>query len=303
MWTGRPRFPAKKGRWLGGRASGLAIQLTAPTAVLCSKIWQAEGGMSIGAQLRASREARGLSIDAIAHTTRVQARILAAIERDDVSGVPPRPFGRGFVRAYAREMGLDGDQTARDYFAQFAPVVPPPRVEAEQVHSRIAGVTRFWPFAAVSVGALAAIVLAVIANRPASTGASGAGVGNIVGTSGTTPSPAAAPPAKSTDVAADVAGVAPPKAAAPVSSAALTVVLTATDPCWVRADADGRRAVFRTVVPGSPETITANREIEIRVGNAGALALRINGREVGSMGRPGQVRDVRITPATAATIR
>jgi cytoskeleton protein RodZ len=186
-------------------------------------------------------------------------------------------------------MGLDGDQTARDYFAQFAPVVPPPRVEAEQVHSRIAGVTRFWPFAAVSVGALAAIVLAVIANRPASTGASGAGVGNIVGTSGTTPSPAAAPPAKSTDVAADVAGVAPPKAA--------------TDPCWVRADADGRRAVFRTVVPGSPETITANREIEIRVGNAGALALRINGREVGSMGRPGQVRDVRITPATAATIR
>ena len=92
-------------------------------AVLCSKV-QAEAGMSIGAQLRASREARGLSIDAVAHTTRVQPRILAAIERDDVRAVPPRPFGRGFVKAYAREIGLDGDQTTRDYFAQFAPVVP-----------------------------------------------------------------------------------------------------------------------------------------------------------------------------------
>ena len=102
--------------------AGACRQLTAPMAVLCSKV-QAEAGMSIGAQLRASREARGLSIDAVAHTTRVQPRILAAIERDDVRAVPPRPFGRGFVKAYAREIGLDGDQTTRDYFAQFAPVV------------------------------------------------------------------------------------------------------------------------------------------------------------------------------------
>ena len=65
---------------------------------------QAEGGMSIGAQLRASREARGLTIDALAHTTRVQPRILAAIERDDVAAVPPRAVGRGVVKGDTQEM-------------------------------------------------------------------------------------------------------------------------------------------------------------------------------------------------------
>ena len=54
---------------------------------------------------------------------------------------------------------------------------------------------------------------------------------------------------------------------------------------------------------GSPETVTATREIVIRVGDAGALAWRVNGRDVGTMGRPGQVRDLTITPKTAATIR
>ena len=141
--------------------------------------------MSIGAQLRASREARGLSIDAVAHTTRVQPRILAAIERDDVRAVPPRPFGRGFVKAYAREIGLDGDQTTRDYFAQFAPVVLPMRPEAQkEPPSHATGSPRVWRLALASLGALTAIAVAVVASRPAAKAESAAGVANVVGTSG-----------------------------------------------------------------------------------------------------------------------
>jgi cytoskeletal protein RodZ len=263
--------------------------------------------MSIGAQLRASREARGLSIDAVAHTTRVQPRILAAIERDDVSGVPPRPFGRGFVKAYAREVGLDGDQMMRDYFAQFAPVVAPPAAAAEQrAPAPEAAAKRNWTLPVASLGVFAAIVIAFafVAKRPAANPSSPASSANLVGTSGTA-SAASAPAAKSTDAApaapTPAASTAP--AAAPAAVAPLTIVLTATGPSWVTADADGRRALYRTVAPGSPETITAKREIVIRVGNAGALAWRINGREAGTMGRQGQIRDVTITPKTAETIR
>ena len=261
--------------------------------------------MSIGAQLRASREARGLSIDAVAHTTRVQPRILAAIERDDVRAVPPRPFGRGFVKAYAREIGLDGDQTTRDYFAQFAPVVLPMRPEAQkEPPSRSTGSPRVWRLVLASLGALTAIAVAVVASRPAAKAESAAGVANVVGTSGvaSTSAPAVA---KTTDAAP----VAPPvstattQAAPPVQAAPLTIVLTATSPSWVTADADGRRALFKTVAPGLSETIIAKREIVIRAGNAGALAWRVNGRELGPMGRIGQIRDVTITPTSAATVK
>jgi len=273
-------------------------------AVLCSKV-QAEAGMSIGAQLRASREARGLSIDAVAHTTRVQPRILAAIERDDVRAVPPRPFGRGFVKAYAREIGLDGDQTTRDYFAQFAPVVLPMRPEAQkEPPSRATASPRVWRLALASLGALTAIAVAVVASRPAAKAESAAGVANVVGTSGvaSTSAPAVA---KTTDAApvASPVSTATTQAAPPVQAAPLTIVLTATGPSWVTADADGRRALFKTVTPGLPETIIAKREIVIRAGNAGALAWRVNGRELGPMGRIGQIRDVTITPTSAATVK
>jgi hypothetical protein len=273
-------------------------------AVLCSKV-QAEAGMSIGAQLRASREARGLSIDAVAHTTRVQPRILAAIERDDVRAVPPRPFGRGFVRAYAREIGLDGDQTTRDYFAQFAPVVPAAQPDVQkQPPPRATGLPREWRLALASLGALAAIAIAVVAGRAAAKPESAAGVGNVVGTSGVASSSAPASAAKTTDAAPVVPPISTPtQAAAPAPSAPLTIVLTATSPSWVTADADGRRALFKTVAPGLPETIIAKREIVIRAGNAGALAWRVNGRELGPMGRIGQIRDVTITPRSAATVQ
>ena len=272
-------------------------------AVLCSKV-QAEAGMSIGAQLRASREARGLSIDAVAHTTRVQPRILAAIERDDVRAVPPRPFGRGFVKAYAREIGLDGDQTTRDYFAQFAPVVLPMRPEAQKEPSpRATGSPRVWRLALASLGALTAIAVAIVASRPPAK-AESAGVANVVGTSGlaSTSAPAVA---KTTDAApvASPVSTATTQAAPPVQAAPLTIVLTATGPSWVTADADGRRALFKTVTPGLPETIIAKREIVIRAGNAGALAWRVNGRELGPMGRIGQIRDATITPTSAATVK
>ena len=263
--------------------------------------------MSIGAQLRASREARGLSIDAVAHTTRVQPRILAAIERDDVRVVPPRPFGRGFVKAYAREIGLDGDQTTRDYFAQFAPVAG----RATRSPATAAASTR----PTGSPRCVATRTRARWALSPRSRSLSWrAGrrrrlnrrrsAANVVGTSGV--ASMSAPASASEDDRRGTGG--PPRqrrhatqAAAPAPSAPLTIVLTATSPSWVTADADGRRALFKTVAPGVPETIIAKREIVIRAGQCGALAWRVNGRELGPMGRIGQIRDVTITPRSAAT--
>src|SRR5687767_5129361 len=75
--------------------------------------------MDTGLRLRTAREAKGLTIDALARTTRVQPRILEAIERNDAHALPPRPYGRGCVRAYANEVGLEPVGTVREFFSQF----------------------------------------------------------------------------------------------------------------------------------------------------------------------------------------
>jgi len=87
-----------------------------------------------------------------------------------------------------------------------------------------------------------------------------------------------------------------------VAPSALNVVLTANAPAWVRANADGKRAIYRVLEPGSREQLTAAREISVLTGNAGGVELTINGRAAGAMGKSGEVRTLRINPANAASI-
>jgi cytoskeleton protein RodZ len=255
--------------------------------------------MTVGDQLRASREAKGLSLDALAHTTRVQTRYLAAIERNDVASVPPRPFGRGFVRAYAKEIGLDPERTAHDYFAQFAPLptssAPPTIPLAPPQDTR----TTFIPnWVALSALAVLVVALGTITIRRSDRA------------NHTTPAPAPAVGttgrATETPVATETREKSPARdIALPVAAPehALIVQLTPTRRCWVTASADGKRVIYKLMMPGPPETLNADREIQIMAGDAGALEWTINGRKIGPFGESGQIRTQRVTPDSADSIR
>ncbi|RMH42435.1 MAG: helix-turn-helix domain-containing protein [Deltaproteobacteria bacterium] len=69
----------------------------------------------VGQQLRDAREGKGLSVDDIARVTKVPVRSLAALERGAFDELPADVFARGFLRAYARCVGLDGDAIVRAY--------------------------------------------------------------------------------------------------------------------------------------------------------------------------------------------
>jgi hypothetical protein len=66
----------------------------------------------VGAALRRARESLDLGLDDIAQATHVRADYLAAIETLDLSPLPAKPFAVGYVRAYARALGLDPDMVA-----------------------------------------------------------------------------------------------------------------------------------------------------------------------------------------------
>jgi cytoskeletal protein RodZ len=250
--------------------------------------------MDSGARLREARLAHGLSLDTLAKATRIAPQKLAAIERNDVSVFPPGPYVHGFVRAYAAEVGLAPDDTARAYLAQFTAVSPPTeprapeRIGREPILPDVAG-GNSWKTSAVAGAALLAFVVTWAAwpdaqrsGRDVPTGEPGA-----LGTAG----PGGAP--------ADVRADPRPVASAPGSAAAsapLTVTLEAEDPSWVSATADGERVIFRTLQPGDREVVRATREIVLRVGDAGALRWSRGNGASESMGSRGAVRTIRLTP-------
>jgi len=65
--------------------------------------------LTAGAQLRAAREAAGLSVDAVAQQLKLAPRQVRALEDDEFDKLPGRTFVRGFIRNYARCLHLDAE--------------------------------------------------------------------------------------------------------------------------------------------------------------------------------------------------
>src|SRR5437762_13790613 len=85
--------------------------------------------MDIGAELRNARKARKLSIEEIARVTKISPSVLRAIDRNDFDSVPGGLFTRGFLRAYAREVGLDPEEIVDLYRTEFEHLQAPLLVE------------------------------------------------------------------------------------------------------------------------------------------------------------------------------
>jgi cytoskeleton protein RodZ len=89
--------------------------------------------MDFGEKLREAREGRGIGLRQIAATTRISVAALEALERNDISKLPGGIFTRSFVRSYAAEVGLDPDQTVREFVERFGTEPPPEPVVVAQL--------------------------------------------------------------------------------------------------------------------------------------------------------------------------
>lgn len=87
----------------------VASSSVADDQVSASVAERAEEILTVGQRLRAAREAKGMSIDEIARSLKLSPRQIVALEADDWTSLPCKTIIRGFVRNYARLLGLDAD--------------------------------------------------------------------------------------------------------------------------------------------------------------------------------------------------
>jgi cytoskeletal protein RodZ len=70
---------------------------------------------SVGGRLRRERELRGMSVEEIARATRIPLASLERLEADRYDDLPGEVFVRGFLRAYARAIGIDCEEIVALY--------------------------------------------------------------------------------------------------------------------------------------------------------------------------------------------
>jgi cytoskeletal protein RodZ len=246
--------------------------------------------MAIGGELRKARLARKRSIEDVCRSTKISASILRAIENDDFAKVPGGLFTRGFLRAYARDVGLQPDETIQRYRDEFGPPVQPAAVVAERqtvtpnnTAQRLSDpeddTTRTRRAQIVEFGVIALIVLACFSllRQPQQSTEAAAAAKTV----------AAAPVAVEKPVATTgVVAATPP---------VLTVDIRPTGPCWIEATADGQRIVARLMSAGDRQTITFRNDVTMRVGDPAAFGFAIDGVAGRAFGRAGQPERIQIT--------
>jgi cytoskeleton protein RodZ len=79
----------------------------------------------LGERLRREREKQGMTLDEVFSSTRINTRMLRAIEEEKFDQLPGGIFNKGFVRAYARHLNLDEQQAVDDYLSIAGLVVAP----------------------------------------------------------------------------------------------------------------------------------------------------------------------------------
>ena len=77
---------------------------------------------SIGERLKSAREAKGTSLDEACQATKVQRRILQAIESNQLQDQLDPAYAKIFLKKYASYLGLDGPAVAKEFVSVYGPV-------------------------------------------------------------------------------------------------------------------------------------------------------------------------------------
>src|SRR5215471_7246764 len=80
---------------------------------------------AFGDKLRREREMRGITLSEISESTKISKRWLKALEDEQFDQLPGGVFNRGFVRAYARFLGINAEQAVADYIVASNEQEPP----------------------------------------------------------------------------------------------------------------------------------------------------------------------------------
>ncbi len=250
---------------------------------------------SVGRSLQQARIDAGLTVDEVSSTTRVRVPILHAIEQDDFTRCGGRVYARGHIRTLARAVGIDPAPLVAQYDAEHggrpAPTPAAPLFDAERIRPE----PRRPNWTAAMVAAIVAVVGFVgftLFNGGAKSGPVSADPASA--------KPSAAPSHHkpgSGKASSDPKAEASASAIAGVPANKVTVKLTAENgQTWMSAkDHNGKLLDEGVLKQGASRTFTDSKRIDLVLGNAGAVQLFVNGKEVKNLGDDGQVQRLSYT--------
>lgn len=248
--------------------------------------------------------------------------MLRALEEEHFDQLPGGIFNKGFIRAYARCLGMDEDQAVADYLAATGATPLAKKSEIDDQAPFLEPPPRPEHVAAGLPWGMFAVVLLIIALGFAAWGfysrqaEQTSGATTAPSANSATASPAGVPESSEQKATAvDSSATAPPLAQLPTAtkaeaeapspalststpvvahaasaSAPLQLVIRAREDSWLSVSVDGEIVTRALLTAPAQKSIRAQNEIVVRAGNVGALDFEFNGKKLPTQGDYGEAK-------------
>jgi len=217
---------------------------------------------NFGARLKTRRESFGLSVSDVSEQTHIIPDYITAIERLDEDALPAIGYTLGYVRTYAKALGMDGDVAVLDYKSDVAMTKLPLRNAPHMI------LRRQWRLPRGFISALSVASAALI-------------IGLWYGAQ----SEAIATPIPAVDIAPQYTALQP---AAPEMTEGL-YTLRANAPTWIEVrDGTGVVETSRIFITGETWQGQTQGGYTVSVRDAGAVVLYNGAELVGILGEKGE---------------
>jgi cytoskeleton protein RodZ len=230
-----------------------------------------------GEALRNTRSAAGVALETIAERTKISLRTLSALESGEFARLPNRVFARMFLRQVLELLGRSPDEWMPAFEAawqrfeesrQLVPEQPPVPIRRRRVGPWVVGL------GLVALGVAAVLLIQESPHKG--------------------PRPLLAPTPQA--VAAVPATPVPPQpTATPAPEPGMLVIRTGEAPCWVEVRVAGDKPMSRLLAAGTTwEVAAGGREVELVLGDAGAVSVEYLGEVRDPAGASGAVARFRM---------
>lgn len=240
---------------------------------------------TLGEYLKRVRETCGYSLEYVADVTKINLRYLEAIEHDDFSKTPGDIFYYGFVRSFAKCLGISEEEISRRIRETAAEAEPDvPNVKTPENYSKQDKVSK--PGKAriilpVTAGIIVVIFLIIVFSG-------GRDSETIRNSKEVREAPA--------DIPAE--DISPQQPVAQKMAEPFELGIQARELTWINATIDDKETKDVILKPGEGVKWHGEGRIVITVGNAGGIDLEVNDKSVEPLGKRGAVvRNVVITSA------
>lgn len=238
--------------------------------------------MTLGESIAAAREAARMTVEDVSRATRIRGQLIRDIERDDFAACGGAVYARGHIRAIAAAVGLDPAALVEEFDRVHGGVEGPAPHEIFE-HEVLAIPERKgpnWTAAMAAAAALAVFVAVIALLNPNSPPAGVAGPQDGISTSSPSPSARSQPSLPA----------APPTDLTAFNDGVVVKVRLTGDKSWVRITDERGTQLFQGVLTqGAVREFRAANLLYVVLGNAGAVSLTVNGRDLGSPGAVGEV--------------